>query len=326
MKRGPARSPLWWGPLVALASFAVAGLIAFVGFQRWRGSDARSLQAAQEDHIVGFSELAPGKDVSLLSFPATERFERVPRFTATLNDWRVRERPFTREPAAGVARIVAVGESSTFGTGLEIGQRFTELLAVELQARHPGCCEVLNAGRMGMTTPTAVSFVQREVVGWQPKVLIYDSMANDLADRDHPGMIDLSPERVRAYEGHLRDLVASCAAQGIAVVFWANTIAQRGDPLAGFRAAMERVAHESGAGYVDLGALYAAHPATSEEMAAFSAEPNWTQWFDVVSPPDLPLERVALHIDWVHPNRFGSQRLAAGLRPLVERALGLGAP
>jgi lysophospholipase L1-like esterase len=179
---------------------------------------------------------------------------------------------------------------------------------------------------MGMTTPTAVAFVKSEVALWRPSVIVYDSMANDLTDPDRPGMIAVSPAKVATYESRLRDLAAFCAEQDIALVFWANTIAQRGDPLKPFRRAMERVAADSGSGYVDLGALYLAAPATGEETAEFLAEPNWTQWFDVVHPPELPLERIALHIDWVHPNRFGSQRLADGLLPLVEEALSLTAP
>ncbi len=305
------------GVVSLVLALAVAGLV----YERWRGSDARSLQEAQKDHIVGFSDLVPGEELQLLAFPATERFDEVPRFSALLNQRRLRERSFADVPSN--IRIIAVGESSTFGTGLEIGQRFTELLQVELDARHPGCCEVLNAGRMGMTTPTAVAFVREQVAAWKPRVLIYDSMANDLADRDHPGQIDLNPNRVEAYEAKLRELTAFCAAQGIAVVFWANTIARTDDPLTGFRAAMQRVAADTGAGYVDLGALYRETPASGEEMKQFLGEPNWTQWFDVVGPGRLPLHRVALHTDWVHPNRFGSARLAAGLLPLVEQAAGL---
>jgi|GEM_PF-6635238 len=316
----------WTRPALAVLSLVVAGVLAAAVYQRWFESEARSVADAQQDHIVSFVDLRAGKEVELLAFPATERFGDVPRFKAQLNEWRVRERSFAARPAPGVRRVIAVGESSTFGTGLALGERFSDLLGGQLEARHPGCCEVLNAGRMGMTTPTAVAFVKNEVAAWGPSVLVYDSMANDLADPDRPGMVTVSPEKVATYEARLRDLVAFCDERSIEVVFWANTIAQRGDPLSPFRDAMERVADDAGAGYVDLGALYEAAPATSEETAQFLSEPNWTQWFDVVHPPDLPLERIALHTDWVHPNRFGSQRLADGLLPRVEAALGLNTP
>jgi len=319
----PRLTNRWIGPGLALVSFLIAGSLATVVYQRWRSSDARELTSAQQDHIVSFSELSTHREVELLSFPATERFEDVPRFKAQLNEWRVRERPFSAEPKPDVFRVVAVGESSTFGTGLAPNERFTDLLGEQLEERHPGCCEVLNAGRMGMTTPTAVRFVKEEVAAWRPSVLIYDTMANDLADRDQAGMVKLSAQKLEDYEARLTDLVAFCKKRNIRVVFWANTIARTGDLLMGFKVAMRRVASSSGAGYVDLGVLYAEAPATPEEIEAFLAEPNWTQWFDVIHPPELALERVALHIDWVHPNRFGSKRLAAGLLPLVEHALEL---
>lgn len=103
-----------------------------------------------------------------------------------------------------VATLVASGVVgwTTFGAGLEIGQRFTELLQRDLDGRHPGCCEVLNAGRMGMTTPTAFAFVLDQVAAWKPDVLIYDSMANDLSDPNEPWALDRNPERMRQYEAH----------------------------------------------------------------------------------------------------------------------------
>jgi hypothetical protein len=320
------RAPAWAGPVLGVVTLALATGLATQVYDRWRTSDARSLSDAQLDHIVSFQDLESGAELELLAFPATERFAEVPRFRAKLNEWRVRERSFTASPAPGVRRVLAVGESSTFGTGLEAGERFTDLLGTELEARHPGCCEVLNAGRMGMTTPTAVQFVKDEVAAWGPTVLIYDSMANDMVDEHQPGAISLSSKSVTTYEAHLRDLARFCDEEGIDIVFWANTIAVPGDSLAGFRGAMERVAGDTGAGYVDLGQLYRDSPATDAEVQEFLGEPNWTQWFDVVHPPEVPLERVALHNDWVHPNRFGSRRLAAGLRPLVEQALALESP
>ncbi len=320
------RGGRWVGPALALISLLLAGAGASWVYERWRTSEARSLQDAQEDHIVDFAALLTGAKLELLAFPATDRFDEVPRFTAQLNEWKVRDRSFTEQPAPGVRRIMAVGESSTFGTGLNVGERFTELLGADLERRHPGCCEVLNAGRMGQTTPTAVRFIKTDVARWGVAVLIYDSMANDLNDPSRPGVRLNSPADIAVYEGRLRDLTDFCAARDIAVVFWANTIAEVGDDLAPYREAMQRVADASGSGFVDLGQLYRDQPATPDEVAAFLAEPNWTRWFDVVHPPEVPIERVALHVDWVHPNRFGSRRLADGLRPLVERALGLESP
>jgi hypothetical protein len=315
----------WTGPLLAAIATALSFAFAVAVYQRWHESELRTVEDARQDHVVSFRDLKPGVPTEILSFPATERLDDIPRFTALLSDRHLRERPFDDLPPPGTHRIVAVGESSTFGTGLAIGERFTELLQVDLEARHPGCCEVLNAGRMGMTTPRAVEFVASEVLAWKPSVLIYDTMANDLRDPERDQRLDLRPERVVEYEAGLRALVDACSAAGTKVVFWANTIAidSEQDPLLAHRAAMRRVARDSDQGFVDLDSLYTAHPATSAEMKAFLAEPNWTQWHPVLGPDKLPLTRVALHVDWVHPNRFGSRRLADGLLREVERALGL---
>ena len=315
----------WAPPALALAAFAAAAALAIPAYRGWRDSDLKTVEEARAEHVVSFADLEPGVDVRLMAFPATHHLDDVPRFTARLNEHGVRERPFEDLPAPGVHRIIAVGESSTFGTGLAIGQRFTERLQDALEARHPGCCEVLNAGRMGTTTPTAVAWVKEDVLAWRPSLLIYDTMANDLRDPERDQRLDLSPARLADYEAGLRELSAACAAAEVKLVLWANTIAYEAadDPLAGHREVMGRVAREGGHAFVDLDALYAAAPATGEEMKAFLGEPNWTQWHDVMGPGKLPLSRVALHVDWVHPNRFGSRRLADGLLPSVEGALGL---
>jgi len=299
---------------------------ASVIYDDWRMSDAVTVEEAFEEHRVSFPDFQPNVPVEVLSFPVTERFEDVPRFTVLLNDWGLRERPFEREPAAGVQRIMAVGESSTFGTGLATGERFTELLAERLERDRPGCCEVLNAGSMGMTTPSAVQFVHEELPKWKPDILIYDTMANDLRDPDHPMALDDSSQKVGEYEANLRLLAKFCQARGISLVFWANSIAlypEEEDQLQPYRDAMKRVASAHGAGFTDLRQLYEASPATPVEIRAFLESPNWTQFHDVLGPNGIPIEQAALYIDWVHPNQFGSQRLADGLLPLIEERLDL---
>jgi hypothetical protein len=303
----------------------LAGAVATGVYRGWRDSDLRVLEDARQDHAVLFRDLRPGVDVELMAFPAFDNFDAVPRFTARLNQHGVRERAFLTTPDPEVHRIVAVGESSTFGTGLHIGERFTELLQASLDVGHPGCCEVINAGRMGTTTPTAVRYVRDVVLSWRPSAIIYDTMANDIRDTDRDQRLDLDPERVREYEAQLRELVAACDAAGVKLIFWANTIASVAvdDPLARHRMAMRRVASETGHSFLDLDTLYTAAPATQAEMDTFLAEPNWTRWHDVMGPGKVPLSRLALHVDWVHPNRFGSRRLADGLLLEVERVFAL---
>ena len=127
----------WVGKLgLAVLATALSLYAASVIYDDWRMSDAVTVEEAFEEHRVSFPDFQPNVPVEVLSFPVTDRFEDVPRFSVLLNDWGLRERPFEREPAAGVRRIMAVGESSTFGTGLATGERFTELLDEHLEQDH----------------------------------------------------------------------------------------------------------------------------------------------------------------------------------------------
>jgi len=317
---GTRRTNLLVAVIASLLSLAVAGAI----YWTWWRSDVELATESLAAHIQALSDLEPGVDYRLPSYPAPGRMAEVPTFGVRLNQWGIREREFAPLPAEGVRRIIATGASPTFGNGVEYGDRFTERIGKALEERHPGCCEVINAGKLGLSTPTAVQWVKGQIVQWKPSVLLYSTMSNDIRHPSDTLRFHITPEKLATYERLLRELVAFCRERGIAVVFWANTTARADmDPLQQHRRIMLGVARdEEGAWAVDLQALYRRRPATPEEIEEYLANTPWTELYDDPSG-GLPLERTALHVDWVHPNAFGNERLAEGLLPLVEQALGL---
>jgi hypothetical protein len=66
-----------------------------------------------------------------------------------LNRFGFRDDEFSPEPAPGVFRIAVVGDSLTYGQGIEEEARLTEQLARQLNEAEPGAFEVLNFGRPG---------------------------------------------------------------------------------------------------------------------------------------------------------------------------------
>lgn len=309
--------------ITALVATVLSLTVAGVVYRIWWLSDVEQTTDSLAAHVQALSFLQPGVDYALPSFPAPERMDEVPTFNVRLNRFEIREREFTDKPAPGVRRIIATGASPTFGNGVEYDDRFTALLEGALDARHPGSCEVLNAGKLGLSTPTAVRLVREMIAPWEPSVLIYSTMSNDIRHPSDTLRFHITPQKLLDYERHLRELVQWCRERNIAVVFWANTTARADfDPLEKHRQIMLGVAREEpGAWAVDLLALYEEHPATAEEQREFLASRPWTSFYDDPSG-GLPIERTALHVDWVHPNKFGNARLADGLLPLVEEALG----
>jgi lysophospholipase L1-like esterase len=83
--------------------------------------------------------------------------------------------------AAGVLRIVALGSSSTYGTGATARDRsYPAQLAAVLRARFPGTkIEVVNAGIGGETVALNLARLDRDVLALQPDLVIWQVGTND---------------------------------------------------------------------------------------------------------------------------------------------------
>ena len=85
---------------------------------------------------------------------------RTRRFSVTTNAARLRMAEITDAPAPGVTRLVAIGDSVTFGWGVEVQDAFPTLLEAELNRRGHKV-EVLNAGVPGQHPPTMGAWLNR---------------------------------------------------------------------------------------------------------------------------------------------------------------------
>ena len=319
----PARRVLWLGALVSAlgGGWVFAELHALVNTR----SEESELEAALLDHQQRLvAEVEPGVERLLPCYPVPLGSGDPPTFPVRLNRLNFREREFDLAAPRGKLRIVAVGDSVTFGTGVLQAERFTERLAALLDQRRPACCEVLNAGRAGMSTQAALVVIRDTVLAWSPDLLILGTMTNDSRDPERPSRLRDAAGSVRAYVESLRAVLDLSRTRGVGVVLWGNTIGgwRDVDPLRPLRAAQDRVARETGTPSVDLDAVYAARPASADEQAAFLRERPFTAVWPKTATG--PLSRLALHADWAHPNRFGHLRLAEALLPdvltFVDRA------
>ena len=90
--------------------------------------------------------------------------------------WRDAEHSFERTD--GKRRLVAIGDSFTFGTSVDYGDRFTELL----ETGYP-TLEVVNLGMGGTGTDQHLRILELEGVHYQPDVVIHMVfLGNDLDD------------------------------------------------------------------------------------------------------------------------------------------------
>ncbi len=322
-RKGSATRSVLIGLSLSLVATLLAAGVAWVVWSRWYYADADEYEQSALAHIASYDALAPGGTFRIASFPAKERQNEVPTYVVNINRHNFREREFETAPAPGVRRIFAVGDSATFGTGVAEGERFTDVLQELLSSDDPGCCEVLNTGRVGATTQQVLKIVHASVLRWDPSVLIVNGGANDLRVRGHPMALNDSPQVVDRFEDTIRQIVALCRQQDIQVVLWANANADRRFPsLNRIGGALRRIAAEEGLPLVDLIEVVDANPATLDEQRWFLDNAPWTSFNGIeLGAAGIPLERAALQTDWIHLNKFGHRRLGEALLPHVRDAL-----
>lgn len=121
----------------------------------------------------------PGAELSIPFVDALGAPPRVVR--ARINEDGFRGPRLPRERTPGLARIACVGDSHTFGWGVGDEECWPAVLARELQPT-----EVLNAGVNGYDAEQEARFLELEVLGWKPDLVLWQFFLNDAGMRDMP--------------------------------------------------------------------------------------------------------------------------------------------
>lgn len=111
--------------------------------------------------------LRPGADVTQLGVPVR------------VNALGLRGPDARPTPAPGVRRVLALGDSVTFGHQLPVEQAFPALLERALDAREPGRWEVLNGGVQGYDTAAELAWLERRGLALAPDVVVVGFNLND---------------------------------------------------------------------------------------------------------------------------------------------------
>jgi GDSL-like lipase/acylhydrolase family protein len=112
-----------------------------------------------------------------------------------LNSSGFREREFEFTKPQGRYRIAVIGDSYTFGQGIEEAERFSNLLERELSREHRGV-EVLNFGRAGYNTIDEVEVLRETVLKAQPDFVLLQWTVNDFEGHmqsERPSLMRLIP-------------------------------------------------------------------------------------------------------------------------------------
>ena len=102
-----------------------------------------------------------------------------------INSLGFRGREFKKEKEAGIFRIIALGDSCTFGVGSQ-GTTYPEILEKELN-NSVNKYEVINAGVPGYTSSQVFLYLQRDLLSYKPDLILVYVGWNNIWTYKNPG-------------------------------------------------------------------------------------------------------------------------------------------
>lgn len=102
----------------------------------------------------------------------------IPATAVRINDAGLRGGPVSVQKPPGTRRVLILGDSNSFGYGVEEEQRFSNLLAKVL----PDSYEVLNSGVFGYGTDQEALLYERDGLAFDPDIVVLGFSAGDVSD------------------------------------------------------------------------------------------------------------------------------------------------
>jgi lysophospholipase L1-like esterase len=129
-----------------------------------------------------FFRLRPHRELELIDPLAPRLFRDATRWTVRTGAAGFRAPDFPAAPTPDRVRVLALGDSSTFGWGVEAEQawpgRLPDALA-HATGRAPGSFEVLNLGVPGYSTFQGRVLLERVALPLAPRLVVWSYLAND---------------------------------------------------------------------------------------------------------------------------------------------------
>ncbi len=180
--------------LIGMAAVALLGAGSFIGLLHLRRSRRQSV-AWKRTTAFGLSIWMAGAMMVLIELGVALFCDRTDSFSKTKISRRwyelhVRtnvqgyrdEHPLDRPLKPGQKRIVFVGDSFTFGHGVEVAERFSDRIAARLEQDAPGRFRVANAALPGLDCRGLVDQIVPEILqpSVRPDILVYTFVPNDI--------------------------------------------------------------------------------------------------------------------------------------------------
>lgn len=112
----------------------------------------------------------------------------------SINSRGLRDREFPAAVAPGTVRILALGDSQTFGNGLDLADTWPKQLESHLEAAGAGRFEVLNGGVPGTDTWQHAILLDRLLRAYEVDAVVLAVYVNDVTPAFDPAARPLAPE------------------------------------------------------------------------------------------------------------------------------------
>jgi lysophospholipase L1-like esterase len=129
-----------------------------------------------------FFRLRPHRELELIDPLAPRLFREATRWTVRTGAAGFRSPDFSPAPEPGRVRVLALGDSSTFGWGVEAEETWPGRLPAALAretGRPPESFEVLNLGVPGYSTFQGRVLLERVALPLAPELVVWSYLAND---------------------------------------------------------------------------------------------------------------------------------------------------
>ena len=130
----------------------------------------------QADPDVGY-HLKAGLDFTFIDEGNQVRVKTTPRF--------LRDRPRDYQKHPQTRRIIMLGDSFTYGVGVNMEETFSAVLE-ELFRKNDRKVEVINGGVPGYSTSQAYRWLKKELIKYEPDVVILNFYINDFVENLQP--------------------------------------------------------------------------------------------------------------------------------------------
>jgi len=301
-----------------------------------------------------FYRLQPGLSLTLTDVAAPDPVRSRTQWTLRTGRLGYNTPDVDRRKPPGTFRVVALGDSSTFGWGVDPDETYPRRLEALLRARHPEMrVEVINLGVCGYSSFQGRILLERDALAFEPDVVTISYGSNDYSEVPEP--FDVARERNQGWMGSLRGALYRSHAYRAAAAWWSRR--KQGESSAPMvlnvgpdksrdnLVAMARRVRASGADPLFVENCTPGEMAAPMESAASQenvpllktslllAGAAGAVQSGAMSPPELGRVRsrygdallrefpwLAVYLaDHCHPNTAGQRLLAEALAPLVEQ-------